>query len=147
MHKTDVYWIKRAIAVVCLAAVAYPVYMVGMVFLTGGGAASDFTCSLPNGYSLIRANAGDTWIYGPHNQAIPPNIHEIQIIGKWVVGHAWTGAEDAVVGYFILDTESEEREFGLSKAEWIRELKERNLETPVLDDPKTVCDRWAESGK
>ena len=55
MHKTDVYWIKRAISVVCLAAVAYPVYMVGMVFLTGGGAASDFTRSLPNGYSLIRA--------------------------------------------------------------------------------------------
>jgi hypothetical protein len=100
----------------------------------------DFRLEIANGYYLMRTNAANCFIAtNPFTEyAIPPNIQEMAIVGDFVIGRAEKNsyASDSVEGYFIFNTQTSKSNYGMTKEEWLKQLRQHAITDPALMLPR-----------
>ncbi len=109
-------------------------------FLLFGG---DYSINLPGGYYLSRVYAGAVLMVDPHKHIIiSPNIDGYEVYGKIITGHVSTDklppdeAANSIPGYFVVDTQKEIIQQGLSEQTWVDSLRQNGImEKPKLHKP------------
>jgi hypothetical protein len=103
---------------------------------------SDYSRSLPHGYTLEKTNNSTIFILGPEEDfprevVVPARVSALAVDGAWVAG--WVEEEpeatldvESAPGYFLLNTESGDVALGLSHEAWSARLTKLGLPTPRL---------------
>ena len=135
--KCVLYILLVAVSLPVIFGVAMFVYLfIGMRSAGPGG--GDFHYAITDEYSLWRVNAGDCSLGKKGGPSVPPCITKMQIVGEdWVLGIARDSSKwDSNEGYFILNLEKDECEYGLTGDEWLKRLKNKGIEKPELITPR-----------
>ncbi len=103
---------------------------------------SDYSRSLPNGYTLEKTNNSTIFILGPEDDfprqvVVPARVSALAVKGEWVLG--WVEEEpeatlstESAPGYFLLDTESGDVTLELSREAWSAHLQKLGVPIPRL---------------
>lgn len=103
----------------------------------------DYTIPLPGNYELVRVYAGTVVLCDPENHVIlDPNVDGYAICGDLILGHVSKHPAPeyrSLVGYFVVNTKSGEKATGLSKSDYLAELRRHGIRgAPALHRPS----RW-----
>ncbi len=117
-------------------------YSVGCILLMNILASgwNDYDIHLVKGYRLVRTNASTVVIFEEKEGfVVPPKITGLSIKGDLIFGLCEPSKNPDipyVPGYFLLDTQESVVKIGLTKAEWLNELKKYNIsKAPPLRQP------------
>lgn len=120
--------------VCCLLAVAIKLRAPNILDLIG----PDFAISLPYGYSLVQTTPGNVSMDLGNKCLVDANIDGYRVYENITIGHVSKAPEfyDSVPGYFIADLTNGKKQQGLSRQQWIKELRKHSIvHVPTLHRP------------